>query len=153
MHTHAVCGSQWLPLAPIDSHRVSLLPNHYLKQQAGPSMYESVFTSLRYKRENVSLTEHLIYSEGSEVRKATDDEVAESERREKERYERDLMRVCGASSTAASAMYLGTATALGFDGGSAAAAAAGDGTGGGSDPGAAAVDGSAQEELAEAWWE
>ena len=27
--THAVCGSRWLSMAPDDSHRVSLLLNHY----------------------------------------------------------------------------------------------------------------------------
>ena len=32
MQTHAVCGSQWLPMAPIDFHRLSLLPYHYPKR-------------------------------------------------------------------------------------------------------------------------
>ena len=29
IHTHAIVGSRWLPMASNDSHRVSLLPNHY----------------------------------------------------------------------------------------------------------------------------
>ena len=31
IQTHAVVGSRWLPMTPIDLHRVSLLLNHYPK--------------------------------------------------------------------------------------------------------------------------
>ena len=34
IQTHAVCGSQWLPMTPIDFHRVSLLPNPDPKRSA-----------------------------------------------------------------------------------------------------------------------
>lgn len=107
-------------------------------------MYESVFTSLKYKREKTTSSSYVIYNEGLEARDATDEEVAESKRRETARYERSLKRFCGASSTATSTMYLGTATALGFNG-AAAGAGAGDG--------AADAASAGGEELAECFWE
>ena len=42
IQTHAVCGSRWLPMAPNDSHRVSLLLNHYPE---GYQLWSSVSSS------------------------------------------------------------------------------------------------------------
>ena len=58
-------GSQWLPMAPNDSHRVSLLPNHYPKVKAEHDEYMARVRARRAKQAQRRYFGWEVYSHGS----------------------------------------------------------------------------------------